>query len=53
MGHAWDRYQKTAYMEEGNIKKDPWISRRARSIENKKYSGIVGTIKKSRDSSKY
>jgi hypothetical protein len=33
-------------MEEGNIKKDPWTSGRARTMENKKYSGIVGTIKK-------
>ena len=35
----------TGYMEEGKIKKDPRTSGRARNMEHKKYSGIVGTKK--------
>jgi len=33
-------------VEEGNIKKDPRTSGRARNMENKKYSQTVGTQKK-------
>ena len=42
----WDRYDKTWYREEENIKKDIWTAGRGRNIENKNNQDLKEPYKK-------